>query len=220
LFLFSLDTQRRTQLTAPHKNFLGDKLPAFSPDGKSLAFARVEANHSADIYLLNIASGEEKRLTQDNASIAGLDWLSDGEHIIYGSSDDMESKLVQISLAEGTAKKLYSSLDYAGVNLTALANKIAFENVVYQTGIYKKAFRAEWHNTAGSGNFCANHALELVSAIFAGWPQPGLFLRSRRPHRALALRRRWKKFAQAGNGAARFSKRAAALVAGWPLDFV
>jgi dipeptidyl aminopeptidase/acylaminoacyl peptidase len=59
----------------------------------------------------------------------------------------MESKLVQISLAEGTTKKLYSSLDYAGVNLTALANKIAFENVVYQTGIYKKHFG---HNGAST----------------------------------------------------------------------
>ncbi|MGH7601099.1 MAG: hypothetical protein ACREOI_32485, partial [bacterium] len=140
LFLFSLDTQRRTQLTAPDKKTLGDKLPAFSPDGKSIAFARAEANQSADIYLLNIASDEQKRLTHDNALIAGLDWLSDGEHIVYGSSDDMERQLVRISVAGGTTKKLYSSLEHAGVNLAALANKIAFEYVVYQTGIYKKHF--------------------------------------------------------------------------------
>ncbi|MGH7455077.1 MAG: winged helix-turn-helix domain-containing protein, partial [bacterium] len=153
LFLFSLDTQRRTQLTAPDKKILGDKLPAFSPDGKSIAFARTEANQSADIYLLNVASGEQKRLTHDNALIAGLDWLSDGEHIVYGSSDDMESKLVQISLAEGTTKKLYSSLDHAGVNLTAFANKIAFEYVVYQTGIYKKHFGLNGSQTAAAEIF-------------------------------------------------------------------
>jgi len=142
LFLFSLDTQRRAQLTAPDKKNLGDKLPAFSPDGKSIAFARVEASKSADIYILNTDLGEQKRLTHENAPILGLDWLADGKHIIYCSDDDTECRLMQVSVEEGTAKKIYSSLEYAGVNLTSstLSNHIAFEYAVYHTGIYKKHF--------------------------------------------------------------------------------
>ena len=142
LFLYSLDTRRRTQLTAPDKKLLGEKLPAFSPDGKLIAFARAEANQSADVYLLNIASGEQRRLTYENTSIAGLDWLSDGTHIVYGSSEDMERKLVQISTTGMGTQEIYSSFEHAGVNLTAstLADRIASEYVVYQTGLSQKHF--------------------------------------------------------------------------------
>jgi tricorn protease len=59
--------------------------PLYAPDGKSLAFVSTRSGNG-DIYLLNFASGELKRLTFDD----GLDqldgWSADGKYLYYSST--------------------------------------------------------------------------------------------------------------------------------------
>jgi Tol biopolymer transport system component len=72
-------------LTTPSVGVQGDVSPAFSPDGKLLAFAREAGPSVQDLYLVPVAGGEPKRLTFDSRRIEGLAWTADGREIIFAS---------------------------------------------------------------------------------------------------------------------------------------
>jgi len=51
-----------------------DAFPAWSPDGKRIAFARQSGTHSIDIYVMNADGSGLKRLTHDHAADVAPDW--------------------------------------------------------------------------------------------------------------------------------------------------
>jgi hypothetical protein len=51
IYLFSLTGEKR-RLTVPPKGFRSDNMPAFSPDGRALAFCRLPGAFVSEIYLL------------------------------------------------------------------------------------------------------------------------------------------------------------------------
>ncbi len=69
---------------------LGDYYPAFSPDGRSLAFSRQTATYVFDLYVLPLSrdlrpAAEPVRITdQRYAFLAGSAWTSDGQEIVFG----------------------------------------------------------------------------------------------------------------------------------------
>jgi len=77
--------------------------PRFAPDGQRLAFLRSDGERS-HIAILDLDSGNERRLTDGEESIGGLSWSPDGRRIAYtvregdstfikvvGTDDDGES---------------------------------------------------------------------------------------------------------------------------------
>ena len=71
LFLLSVESGERRRLTSPPEKVFVDGQPAFSPDGRTLAFIREVAVGVRDIYLLTLSEdfqpiGEPKRLTFEN----------------------------------------------------------------------------------------------------------------------------------------------------------
>lgn len=73
-------------LTNNKTPFLRDHTPAFSPDGKWLAFGRTLQGIESNIILKNLKSGEEEQLTFDDKPIRGIDWTPDSQELIYSSS--------------------------------------------------------------------------------------------------------------------------------------
>lgn len=69
--------------------------PAFSPSGTELAFA---ANR--DIYILDIASGQVRNITNSDAADEHPSWAPDGGHIVFASS--RESGGVFVMANDGT----------------------------------------------------------------------------------------------------------------------
>lgn len=81
----------------------GDFNPAFSPDGRLIAFARQDSlwptpgaprmmlaryATNCDVYIMSADGGEPRRLTQPSATSGSPAWSEDGESIHYSRVDD------------------------------------------------------------------------------------------------------------------------------------
>jgi Tol biopolymer transport system component len=84
IFLLSLESGEKRRLTAPRADDWGDIFPQFSPDGRSVAFAR-DRSYQSDIYLVPVGGGKPWLLVTGNIATVGLDWTPDGREIIFGA---------------------------------------------------------------------------------------------------------------------------------------
>jgi Tol biopolymer transport system component len=91
LFLFSLSTGERRRLTTPPATSNGESAPAFSPDGRRLAYTEMFGPYEHEIFVLDLdrdlnPAGDPVRITADNRWNRSPQWTSSGEEIIYASS--------------------------------------------------------------------------------------------------------------------------------------
>src|SRR6185295_18180562 len=88
IFLLSAETGEKRKLTSPPSQSRGDYAPAFSPDGRTLAFVRLKASgYSGDILQLPLSNGlqpqgEPKLVMSHGHIFFGLAWTIDGSEII------------------------------------------------------------------------------------------------------------------------------------------
>ena len=108
VFLLSVDSGERRRLTRPPEDStLGDVSPAFSPDGRTLAFARFGSGLTNDLYLLDLdedlnPQGEPRRRTFMEQVTAGHGFTSDGRDIVFGAGPLTNSSLWRVPVS-GTA---------------------------------------------------------------------------------------------------------------------
>jgi Tol biopolymer transport system component len=86
IFLFSLETGEKRQLTTPPPSHFGDLHPRFSPDGQTVAFVRKRQELDSNVCLLTAAGGEPRLLVTGNVFTPGLDWTMDGREIVFSAS--------------------------------------------------------------------------------------------------------------------------------------
>jgi len=108
LFLLSIESGEKHSLIPPPADSIGDSSPAFSPDGRTLAFTRAVSYPVNDVYLLALSddlrpNGEPRRLTFDNRRCSGFTWTPDGREIVFSSNRLGGFKLWRISLS-GSAR--------------------------------------------------------------------------------------------------------------------
>jgi dipeptidyl aminopeptidase/acylaminoacyl peptidase len=107
LYLAPVDGKSQTNLTAENKAW--DTIPAFSPDGKTLAYLAMErAGFEADRYRIVLRSwpdGPTRVLTQAwDRSAGDLAWSPDGK-TLYASADNLgQHSLFAIDAASGNAR--------------------------------------------------------------------------------------------------------------------
>jgi len=92
VFLDTLERRRLTQ--APVGD--GDYRFEVSPDGKTLAFIRYEKRGIADVYVVPMAGGEPRRLSNWSATMYGLSWTPDGQEIVYDVDEPPASRLWRV----------------------------------------------------------------------------------------------------------------------------
>jgi len=97
-----------------------DGAPAWSPDGKRLAFVSARHRNSDidltnDVYVVEANGGRPRRLTQTDGSCGAPSWSPDGRRVAYGYSPGSEgTRHTQIAVTEvgsGRSRILSSSLD-------------------------------------------------------------------------------------------------------------
>jgi Tol biopolymer transport system component len=85
LYLLTVDTLETRKLSEPPAENQ-DWGPAFSPNGKQLAFVR-NSNDLGDIFIMPASGGVPRRLTFDHASIPSPPaWTRDGQSIVFSSA--------------------------------------------------------------------------------------------------------------------------------------
>src|SRR2546427_6562626 len=103
--MLSLEIGDRRKLTSPPKVGMGDLRPRFSPDGKTLAFARTSSGSDTKVYLLPLnATGNaagEPRLVLNEPDGADFDWTADGRKIVYSSARNGSTSTLWTILASG-----------------------------------------------------------------------------------------------------------------------
>ncbi len=123
LTLFDVATKKAEALT---KGTFDDQSPAWSPDGKSIAFVSnrtpdPDRNENTDIYVVDARAGAEPRAV---TTFPGRDggtpsWSPDGQWIAYFQADETKytayylDKLTIVPSAGGAAKVLTAALDRA-----------------------------------------------------------------------------------------------------------
>jgi dipeptidyl aminopeptidase/acylaminoacyl peptidase len=85
IYRINTDGTNQVQLTFGER---GESSPRWSPDGKTIAFtARRDADTNNQIYLLEAAGGEARRLTNHPTAPGNLTWAPDGKSIYFTASD-------------------------------------------------------------------------------------------------------------------------------------
>ncbi len=90
----------------------GDFLPVVAPDGRRVAFLR-ETHEGRDVYVLDLVTGSETRLTRDGHRVSALTWAPDGKAVIMSSPRSGVEALYRVSLADGAIGRIPNTGDGA-----------------------------------------------------------------------------------------------------------
>lgn len=150
LFLVSSSTGERRRLTSPPTSIIGDCSPAFSPDGKWLAFVRVISAVVGEVYLVSVEGGEPKRLTFDGLGISNLTWAAGGNEIVFSSRQGGgKSRLFKIPMIGGTPQWLAASGNDAQYPaFSQQGDRLAWTQNTDQVDIFRLALKGKLETTS------------------------------------------------------------------------
>ncbi|MFH1845098.1 MAG: winged helix-turn-helix domain-containing protein [bacterium] len=83
LYSYALATGKVRRLSTPPPDHRGDRYPAISPDGQSIAFVRSDGAGFHDLHLLSLADDKIRRITRNQRRVVSVDWFPDGERLIF-----------------------------------------------------------------------------------------------------------------------------------------
>ena len=106
IVLIEVATGHKIQVTTPPKGMIGDSSPAFSPDGKTLAFIRAVSSAVDDIYTVPVGGGPPVRLTTDNKYIINVAWGAGGQNVLFSSNRAGSHMLWRIPIAGGYPERV------------------------------------------------------------------------------------------------------------------
>jgi Tol biopolymer transport system component/DNA-binding winged helix-turn-helix (wHTH) protein len=118
--LISLADGASRPITLPPRDY-SDWCPAFSPDGKSVAFLRASGpGLDEDIYVVPVTGGQGKRLTFDSRQLGeGLAWTPDSRDIVFSSWRAGAGTLWRVPASGGSPQRV------EGVGTSAIYPAIA-----------------------------------------------------------------------------------------------
>lgn len=106
LHLLSLDGGSLRRLTAPPPAISGDGAPAFSPDGREIAFLRNRVPSVQDVFVVDAAGGEARRVTPAARKITDVSWAPDGASLLVAVYEAGDHRLARLPLEGGAPRRL------------------------------------------------------------------------------------------------------------------
>ncbi len=139
IYLLSLETGRKQAFSTPPTGH-GDSQPAFSPDGRKLAFFRTRTRASiSDIYIQSVGDSEAERLTFFEGSFYDLDWSPDGKALVFSADRQAGShfRLWGISADGGESYPLPLGENARDVTVADTGNRLAYTMRVENVDIWR-----------------------------------------------------------------------------------
>ncbi len=135
--LLDVASGARAPLTSPPAGVDGDWDPAFSPDGRSIAFVRTLTDGVDDLWVVSARGGDARRLTFENRALTGADWTPDGKSIVFSSSRAGLFSLWRLPLSGGEPRLVGgggSKMKHPSAARTR--NAVAYENWNYEVNLW------------------------------------------------------------------------------------
>lgn len=163
LFIANADGTGERQLTHDSLNI---EDPAWSPDGQSVAYVRLEGGERGNaLYVMDLQTERARRLTPPTQSPIHPAWMPDGRAILYCTNDDLDpprknaAEIYRVNVASGEVTMVIGG----GVNTYPVPSpdgrKIAFRKML---GINSEVFVAD-----ADGSDIRNLTDDPA---FEGWP--------------------------------------------------
>jgi len=137
LWEFDIATGSRRQISRPAK-LSHDFYPAVSPDGRHVAFARQASASVCDLYLVERATGTERRLTHDSQDIHGLAWTPDSRALVYSTLRSGAMQLWRFPLDGGRQEPVAAPGDRAmGPAISRDGRLLVYTNATINTNLWR-----------------------------------------------------------------------------------
>jgi len=154
IFLLSMKTGEKKRLTSPARGCV-DTEPAFSPDGRTLSFARWSGSLIMDLFTVPVRGGEAAQLTHERSPIMGHAWTGDGRRVVFAVQRGATSALWTMPAEGGRAERLLGINDSASLPaVSAKGNRLAYTTVSVNENIWRFAIPppAMRDGRGGAGN--------------------------------------------------------------------
>lgn len=169
LYLVSIDTNERSQLTRPEASSVGDFHPAVSPDGRQVAFARVRGYGLSEIFCLHLTSdlhpaGDVRQLTTATSIGAGAwnpAWTRDGTEIMYAAGSG-EATLWRVPV-DGSGQPQRLPVSEAGFSpaIAPQGNRLAYARMMGDRNLYRLPLSAPGVASGPPARFAASTRTEM-----------------------------------------------------------
>ena len=143
LWLVSVESGEKRQLSRPPASNFGDCFGTFSPDGRTLAFVRFNGWQAGDLYVLPLgpdlnAKGEPRRLTNDNRIISGLAWAADGREIVFSSNRGGTQVLWRVGIS-GSGEPRRLGIGENGIHpaVSRQGNRLVYSQSINDSNIWR-----------------------------------------------------------------------------------
>jgi Tol biopolymer transport system component/DNA-binding winged helix-turn-helix (wHTH) protein len=139
IFKLSIESGEKRRLTSPSQGAIGDHYPAFSPDGKMLAFVRETHWSIDDLYVVSLAGGEPRRLTFEGLPMIGLAWTSDSSEILFTSRRGGSTRhLWRVAVTGGAPERVETiGNDVLSPALSLQGNRLAYTQTLDDINIWR-----------------------------------------------------------------------------------
>jgi eukaryotic-like serine/threonine-protein kinase len=166
LFLLSVDTKEKRRLTTGG----GDTNPALSPDGRVLAFSRIEK--STDICLLQLGEnyqpqGTPERFVQTGELFGtGITWTPDGSKIVFSTRSYSKCGLWQVSRSKGAKPRRLAVLseNARAPAVSRQGSRLAYVEPKWQTDFWRIDFREPGRNPGAPFKLISSTRSDLAPA--------------------------------------------------------
>ncbi len=127
---------KRLPLTA---NCVQEGMPAFSHHGTQLAYLCALDSSETGIYTVATGGGTPKQITRLPGGLeSGLAWTADDKRLILAQRQSGESQLVDITIANGSLRKLPFGSDTAWPTISRDGDRLAFTSSFDNINIWRK----------------------------------------------------------------------------------
>ena len=137
IVLLSLETHLEKRITSPTGSD-ADSFPAFSPDGRSIAFRRGSTPWSSDLFTVPVDGGPPQQLTRDHRTIGGLAWTANGRELVFSSNRPGAGRLWRIAATGGEPHLVWGAQgDANDVAISRRGNRLAYSVTEFNANIWR-----------------------------------------------------------------------------------